>query len=139
MIFVFLGIVILVVSFIIAFISLMREARGSVNDQEISGPFVIDSKNPTLSTNMSDGSQLNLQSTGTGSNPNLSSISKGMQPSQVQEPEDIAKTASFPWEQQASFDLERKPETSDEQGLKPTERLKGVISLQKDLANKREI
>ena len=134
-----MGIVILVVSFIIAFISLMREARGSVNDQEISGPSVIDSKNPALSTNMSDGSQLNLQSTEIGSNPNLSSISKGMQPSQAQEPEDIAKTASFPWEQRASFNLERKPETSDEQGLKPTERLKGVISLQKDLANKREI
>ena len=130
MIFVFLGIVILVVSFIIAFISLMREARGSVNDQEISGPFVIDSKNPA---------QPNLQPTESGSNPNLSFLSKEMQPSQTQEPEDISETASFPWEQRASFNLERKPETSDEQGLKPTERLKGVISLQKDLANKREI
>ena len=138
MIFIFLGIVILVVSFIIAFISLMREQRGSVNDQEISGPFVIDSKNPALSTNMSDGSQLNLQSTEIGSNPNLSSISKGMQPSQAQEPEDIAKTASFPWEQQASFDLERKPGTSDEQGLEPTAKLRGVISI-KNIVNKREI
>lgn len=141
MIFFALGILILVVSFIIAFISLAREGKESVGDQEINGSSVIKtSKNPALgtNTNISDESQLNLQSTQTGLDPNLSSISKVMQPRQAQDQEVSAKTESFPWEQQASVDLEAKPETSDDQDLEPTERSKGVISLQ-DLANKREI
>lgn len=129
----------MVVSFIIAFVSLTREKRDSDGDQE---SLDLESFDTTLASkpnsDLGQKPQLQTQALPSQSGPNLNFSTPKASSVQAQNQQDTAASAPFPWEQQATVDLGAKPETSDDQGLKPTDKLQGMISLQ-DLANKREI